>query len=69
MLLGICPTVDVVGYVLQLMFQVGELLQDSLGLLNTGLNNLGIPAQTPQQFVTQAKSIVCKHNNYNKIKL
>ena len=69
MLLGICHTVDVVGLVLQLMFQVGELLQDSLGLLNTGLNNLGIPAQTPQQFVTQAKSIVCKHNNmYSTVK-
>ena len=48
---------------------MGELLQDSLGLLNTGLNNLGIPAQTPQQFVTQAKSIVCKHNNmYSTVK-
>ena len=45
------------------------MLQDSLGLLNTGLNNLGIPAQTPQQFVTQAKSIVCKHNNmYSTVK-
>merc|ERR1719341_585198 len=53
----------------QLQGQVGELLQDSLGLLNTGLHNLGIPAQTPQQFVTQAKNIVCKHNSmYSTVK-
>ena len=61
--------IEVIFILLWPIIQVGELLQDSLGLLSTGLNNLGIPAQTPQQFVTQAKSIVCKHNNmYSTVK-
>ena len=46
----------------QLETQVSELLQDSLRLLSGGLTSLGIPADTPQQFVMAAKGIVCKHN-------
>jgi len=47
----------------ELLGQVGNLVNDSMGLLQDRLGELDIAANTPAEFIDQAKGIVCKHND------
>eukprot|EP00092_Neocalanus_flemingeri_P011552 GFUD01012449.1.p1 GENE.GFUD01012449.1~~GFUD01012449.1.p1 ORF type:complete len:1610 (-),score=395.77 GFUD01012449.1:789-5618(-) len=50
----------------QLESQIETLIQDSLGMLKSGLKELGIEATTPPEFIEKAKGIVCEHNELQK---
>merc|ERR1711892_563274 len=52
----------------QLESQIETLIQDSLGMLKSGLKELGIEAGTPPDFIEKAKGIVCEHNDLQKKK-
>lgn len=47
----------------ELLGQVGNLVNDSMGLLQDRLGELDIAANTPAEFIDQAKGIVCRHND------
>eukprot|EP00095_Tigriopus_kingsejongensis_P006310 maker-scaffold61_size441589-snap-gene-3.32 protein:Tk06310 transcript:maker-scaffold61_size441589-snap-gene-3.32-mRNA-1 annotation:"histone h3" len=52
----------------QLKAQIENLINDSLGLLKCRLQELGIKAKTPPEFIEKAKGIVCNHHELQKNK-
>merc|ERR1719411_354880 len=50
----------------QLKSQIENLISDSLGLLKCRLNELGIQAKSPPEFIEKAKSIVCNHHELQR---
>eukprot|EP00094_Tigriopus_californicus_P012014 TCALIF_11608-PA protein Name:"Similar to gpp Histone-lysine N-methyltransferase, H3 lysine-79 specific (Drosophila melanogaster)" AED:0.09 eAED:0.09 QI:0/0.58/0.46/0.92/0.41/0.46/13/0/1642 len=52
----------------QLKAQIDNLISDSLGLLQCRLQELGIKAKTPPEFIEKAKGIVCSHHDLQKNK-
>ena len=52
----------------QLRSQIDNLVNDSLNLLKTRLNELGIQAKTPPEFIEKAKGIVCQHHDLQRNK-
>ncbi len=52
----------------QLTAQIDNLINDSLGLLKCRLNELGIQAKTPPEFIDKAKGIVCQHHDLQRNK-
>ena len=48
--------------------QVADLVQDNLGILGSGLRDLGIQADTPPQFIARAKDLVCEHGELERVR-
>ena len=52
----------------QLKSQIDNLIADSLALLKRRLDELGIQAKTPPEFIEKAKMIVCNHHELQRNK-
>ena len=52
----------------QLKSQIENLINDSLNLLKSRLNELGIQAKSPPEFIEKAKGIVCQHHELQRNK-
>jgi H3 lysine-79-specific histone-lysine N-methyltransferase len=52
----------------QLKSQIDNLISDSLALLKRRLDELGIQAKTPPEFIEKAKMIVCNHHELQRNK-
>ena len=52
----------------QLKAQIDNLINESLGLLNVRLNELGISAKNSPEFIEKAKGIVCSHHDLQRKK-
>ena len=52
----------------QLKSQIDNLIADSLSLLKRRLDELGIQAKTPPEFIEKAKMIVCNHHELQRNK-